>query len=81
MNKKLCKVMPPVVKRFLFGTRVYSENEVIEMLTELKLEIEEIEVTKENTEIRVGECCMKGACIDLIQQKINSLRGNKDVEI
>ena len=81
MSKKLCKVMPPVVERFLFGTRVYSENEVIEMLTELKLEIEEIEVTKENTEIRVGECCMKGACIDLIQQKINSLRGNKDVEI
>ena len=41
MNKKLCKVMPPVVERFLFGTRVYSENEIIEMLTELKLEIED----------------------------------------
>ena len=28
--------MPPTVERFLYGTRVYSENEVIEMLTELK---------------------------------------------
>lgn len=36
MSEKLCKVMPPVVERFLNGTRVYSENEVIEMLTELK---------------------------------------------
>ena len=36
MSKKLCKVMPPTVERFLYGTRVYSENEVIEMLTELK---------------------------------------------
>ncbi|MBQ7428362.1 hypothetical protein [Butyrivibrio sp.] len=49
----------------------YSKKEVINMLTELKTEIEEIEVAKENTEIRAGECCMKGACVDLIQQKID----------
>ena len=51
--------------------------DMVAMLTEIQLEIEEIEVTKENTEVRVGECCMKGACIDLIQQKINALRGEK----
>ncbi len=48
------------------------------MLTDLQLEIEEIEVAKENTEIRAGECCMKGACIDLIQKKINSLKESKN---
>lgn len=53
---------------------VYTKDEVIAMLTELKLEIEGIEVAKENTEIRAGECCMKGACIDLAQQKIDKLR-------
>lgn len=46
------------------------------ILVELQLEIEEIEVAKENTEIRAGEQCMKGTCIDLIQQKIDKLKGN-----
>lgn len=45
------------------------------ILVELQLEIEEFEVEKENVEIRAGECCMRGACIDLIQQKINALKG------
>ena len=48
--------------------------DLVAILTEIQLEIEEIEVAKENTEIRAGECCMKGACIDLIQGKINSLK-------
>ena len=52
--------------------------DMVAMLTEIQLEFEEIEVVKENTEIRVGECCMKGACIDLIQQKINSLKAESE---
>lgn len=55
--------------------RLFTKDEVVAMLTEIQLEIEEIEVAKENTEIRAGECCMKGVCIDLIQQKINKLGG------
>ena len=54
------------------------KNDLAAMLTEIQLEIEEIEVAKENTEIKAGECCMKGACIDLIQQKIDKLRGNEN---
>ena len=57
---------------------VFSKDEVIAMFTELQLEIKEIEVAKENTEIRAGECCMKGACIDSIQAKINALKENKN---
>lgn len=49
--------------------------DLVAMLTEIQLEIKEIEVAKENTEIRAGECCMKGVCIDLIQQKIDKLMG------
>ena len=59
-----------------YKTRLKAD--MVAMLTEIQLEIEEIEVAKENTEIKAGECCMKGACIDLIQQKIDKLRGNEN---
>lgn len=52
----------------------------VAMLTEIQTEIEKIEVAKENAEIKAGECCMKGACIDLIQQKIDILNGGIEAE-
>lgn len=58
------------------GGEIFTKADMVAMLTEIQLEIEEIEVAKENTEIRAGECCMKGACINLIQQKINELKEN-----
>lgn len=57
--------------------KVYTKADMVTTLIEIQTEIEEIEVAEENTEIRAGESCMKGACIDLIQQKIDKLRGEQ----
>ncbi len=75
--------MPPVVERFLNGTRVYSEGEVIEMLTELKDLIDKLPnkrhyITENGVTYRYKdyEPSAKDAS-QLVQAKINQLRSEE----
>ena len=53
---------------------------MVTMLKELQSEVREVEVVQGESKIRAGELCMKGACIDLIQQKINVLEDEEQAE-
>lgn len=79
MSKKLCKIMPPVVQRFLNGTRVYSKDEVIAMLTEIQMDISHgVGLPKDRI---VSYADGVDNAVNIIQHKINQLRSAEDVEI
>lgn len=52
--------------------------DMVAMLKELQSEIREVEVAQDEPKIRAGELCLKGACIDLIQQKIHALKSESE---
>lgn len=54
--------------------------DLVAMLKELQSEIREVEVVQDEPKIRAGELCLKGACIDLIQQKIHALKAESENE-
>ena len=54
--------------------------DMVAMLTEIQLEIEELgwEPDGEDSHVRAGQSIMSVQCYDLIQAKINALRGNEE---
>lgn len=60
---------------------MYTKDDLVAMLTELKLEIDEIPINADNSEpFRLGQASAYDKCENLIQQKINKLKEKKDGE-
>lgn len=62
----------------MFNDWYYTKDEVITILTELQSEIEEMDSREHECDFATPWCIDKGVVVEIIQEKISALGGEKD---